>query len=360
MMNSFNLEQIEKIPFFFIVGRPRTGSTLLRTMFDAHPNVVIPPEWPMLLLLHKQFKYVKVWDAYQLQKFYDALFQQLRIKYWDIRSWPEIDLSALHSRIMLCEGVRSMETLLKVVYLSYNSFFEKDQIFIFGDKNPAISTHTALLAKMFPSAKFIHLVRDYRDNISSLLNVDFEMPNIPLLAYRWSYLYKNIEKVVTHFPDRFFTLRYEDFVANPKEQFITLCNFLQIPENEEIVNFYQRKSEIENSYPEHVIKQYFSSLMHPVDSSKVGVYKVKLTPKQIFTADMVVGTIAETAGYKREFTRFSIIDRAAVWPAILYTKGLYLIGNAIRLLPFKWMMWLINKPSFVVKMYSKWKDRSER
>ena len=30
--------------FPFIVGSPRSGTTLLRAMFDSHPELAIPPE----------------------------------------------------------------------------------------------------------------------------------------------------------------------------------------------------------------------------------------------------------------------------------------------------------------------------
>ncbi len=63
MKSGLSIEKVRDIPMFFILGRPRTGSTLLRTLFDAHPNVIIPQEWPMLLLLHFQFGKVKCWDA---------------------------------------------------------------------------------------------------------------------------------------------------------------------------------------------------------------------------------------------------------------------------------------------------------
>ncbi|HAH58404.1 MAG TPA: hypothetical protein DCL86_09670, partial [Bacteroidales bacterium] len=30
------------LPIFFIIGRPRSGTTLLRMLFEAHPQVIIP------------------------------------------------------------------------------------------------------------------------------------------------------------------------------------------------------------------------------------------------------------------------------------------------------------------------------
>lgn len=357
MKGSIDIEKIKRTPMFFILGRPRTGSTLLRTLFDAHPQIIIPQEWPMLLLLHFQFEKVTFWDKPKLETFYQALFQPLRIPFWSIRNWPGIDLELLHNNLMLCEGNQTLETLLKVVYFHYNSFFEKKEIILIGDKNPAISNQAELLAKIFPTAKFIHLLRDYRDNLVSLLEVDFEMPNVTLLTYRWKYSYRAIEKAACLYPERFFTIKYEDLVKQPESQFGQLCDFLGIPEDIEIFNFHTRKTELENTFPAEIMQRYFSSLMQPIDERKVGVYKQKLTLKQIRTADMIAGKIAEQAGYQREFTRFSVFNYLGAAPAIVYTKGLYLIGKMVKILPHSWMLWVINKPSFVVKMYTKMKGK---
>jgi hypothetical protein len=351
-----NIPDIDKIaatPMFFILGRPRTGSTLLRTLFDAHPQVIIPQEWPMLLLLNFQFGKVKSWDKPKLEAFYQALFQPLRIPYWSIRNWPGIDLERLHKNILCCEGEQTLETLLKVVYFHYISFFEKNEIVLIGDKNPAISNHPELLAKLFPTAKFIHLVRDYRDNLVSLLDVDFEMPNVTLLTYRWKYSYRVIEKASALHPERFFTIRYEDLVKQPESSFGQLCSFLEIPEDPSIFSFHTRKDELERSYPPEILQRYFKSLMQPIDDRKVGVYKQKLTQKQIRIADLVAGEMAEKAGYYRDYTRFTIFEYVWVTPAIIYTKGLYLLGKMVKILPYKWMLWLINKPSFIVGIYTR-------
>ncbi len=348
-----DISRVEKIPMFFIVGRPRTGSTLLRTLFDAHPDVVIPQEWPMLLLLHMQFGKVRHWDKPTLEAFYEALFQPLRISYWSIKNWPSIDLDLLHANILQCEGKQTFETLIKVVYLHYNSFFKKKEIILIGDKNPATSNHTALLAEIFSTAKFIHLVRDYRDNLVSMLEVDFEMPNTTLLTYRWRYSYRKIEKCAGQHTERFYKLKYEALVKRPDYEFATLCNFLCIPQDNSIVEFYKRKDEIEATYPPEIIQRYFRSLMQPIDSRRVGIYKQKLTEKQIRIADLIAGSAAEDAGYERLNINFCLTDYLWVTPAILYTKGLYFVGKLVGVLPFKWMLWLMNKPSVIVSIYTR-------
>jgi len=353
MMSGFSIQKAKNTPMFFILGRPRTGSTLLRTLFDAHPQVIIPQEWPMLLLLHFKFEKVKYWDKAKLEEFYQALFLPLRIPYWSIRNWPGIELELLHSNLMQCEGEHTLETLFKVVYFHYNSFFEKKDIILIGDKNPAISNHPELLAKLFPTAKFIHLVRDYRDNLVSLLDVDFEMPNVTLLTYRWKYSFRVIEKAAARYPERFFTIKYEDLVQKPEYHFGRLCSFLGIPEDPAIFSFYERKHELESAFPPEIVKRYFSSLMQPIDNRKVGVFRHKLSAKQIRIADLVAGGIAEKAGYERISVKFSFFEYLKVTPAVWYTKGLFVIGKIVRILPFRWMLWLVNKPSFIVRIYTR-------
>jgi hypothetical protein len=352
MSSEVDREKIRQTPLFFIVGRPRTGSTLLRTIFDAHPNVTIPTEWPMILALYKRFGQIKYWDEKALEKFYKGLFEPLRFNYWSITNWPEINLEQLRVDLHACTGETSFETLIKIVYSHYNSLFPKSEILLIGDKNPVYSNQALFLARIFPDAKFIHLTRDYRDNIVSMLDVDFEMPNVALLAYRWKYSFKSIEAAFEENPSRFMRIRYEDLVDDPGRSFAGMCKFLGIPFDPSVLEFHNKKSEIEKIYPKEITERYFSSLFKPVDASKTRIYKTRLTERQIRTADLIVGQTSEMAGYSRDFPDFNFLLYFWTLPAVLYSKWLYFVGWMVRLLPYKQMMWLLNKPSIVVMMYT--------
>ena len=58
------IDTIRNLPFFFILGRPRSGTTLLRTILDAHPNIVIPPENSYLIHLYFKYRHAGVkWES---------------------------------------------------------------------------------------------------------------------------------------------------------------------------------------------------------------------------------------------------------------------------------------------------------
>ena len=58
-----SMANISQIPFFFIIGRPRTGTTLLRSLFDAHPNVQIPWECQFVLNLYPKYGTLELWNS---------------------------------------------------------------------------------------------------------------------------------------------------------------------------------------------------------------------------------------------------------------------------------------------------------
>lgn len=351
-MTRQDVERISKIPMFFIVGRPRTGSTLLRTLFDAHPNVVIPQEWPMILALYRKFGHIREWDEANLNAFFNALFQHLRIPYWEIRNWPEFNEAEMKEALMLCKGNHPFETLIRVVYSQYHSYFPKNEILIIGDKNPVYSNQVGLLCKIFPEARFIHLTRDHRDNLVSMLDVDFEMPNAALLAYRWKYSWRKIRAAASAAPERFFTLRYEDLVADAPGRFSDLCRFLGIPYEASIFDFHKKKDEVRKIFSREIIDRYFKSLFNPIDSSRVGIYRNRLSRRQIRIADAVAGKAVEEAGYVREYPGFRPGTFLWTLPAVCYAKWLYTVGWMVSLLPYDTMMWLLNKPSVLVRAYS--------
>jgi len=341
------MEKIESLPIFFIIGRPRTGTTLIRTLFDAHPNVNIPPECPIILNLFPKYGGIINWDQKNLIAFYKDVQKQRKFISW------QIDLEKLKIELLECEGETTFQHLIKLLYGNNNSLFDKDDIVTLGDKNPVYSIYIKKIFKAFPDAKYIHLTRDYRDNILSILKVDFEAPIVPLIAYRWRYSAINILRIKKKYPAQFFTIKYEDFVNKSRDHYKKLCEFVGVPFDDNVFDFYKKKDEIYKLYPSKILDKYHKSLFQPISNKKVGLWKKEMKEKDIKAAEAVIGKYAEMLGYERKYKRPSLWTTIRILPGITYGRLSYVFGFFVNLLPFRLRMAIINRGSILAGMY--WK-----
>jgi len=292
-----DIEKLDYIPFFFIIGRPRSGTTMLSTILDANKQTAMPIESKVIIFMYFKFRNVKFWNEKLLLKFYDAIFKQPKIETWTINK------EQLKKDILQLGENATFQRLIKLIYLNYISFFDKKNITFIGDKNPGYSyviSHLEILLKLFPDAKIIHLTRDYRDHYLSMNKVDFEGNHLSLVCYRWQYSFIQVRKLMKNKPEQYYFLRYEDLVQQPEKQVKDICDFLGIIYHSSMLEYYKIKEKVLSVYPEDLVMKYHSSLFQPISVDFIGKWKQKLSPQQIEMADAIVGKAANEAGYERQ------------------------------------------------------------
>lgn len=302
-MNTRNIEIkgfAENLPFFFILGRPRSGTSLLRILFDAHPNIQIPIESPIIIDLYPKYGKNTFWEKDLLLEFYHDLFELRRFNDW------RIDKSKLKNDLLSCEGSNSFQNICKVVHLNYISVFDKKEIELIGDKNPHYSLEVEKLIRLFPDAKFIHLRRDYRDHYLSMKRADFYDSRLSLIIYNWKRSEKTLRKLKSKFKNSFFTLNYEDFVKKPEEYLITMMRFLNCEYRAEVLDFHKHHNKLKQIYGEEGFTRFFGSLMQPISDDKVDQWKSEMKENEIRIADFIAGRYADKAGYIRKYNRSTI------------------------------------------------------
>jgi len=330
-------EDVRDIPMFFIVGRPRSGTTLLRTLFDAHPHVNIPLECKFALDLYPRYGKIRDWTVKDLESFQKDLNEQLLIKTW------KLDEKELRSNLPRCEGENSYGTVCKMVYATYRSFFKKEELKWFGDKNPGYTIYTRKLLKIFPGAKFIHIVRDYRDNLVSIKDVDFELPVPSLVTMKWKLFFRKFVRDGKKNPSAYYVIRYEDLVSEPVEEFRKLCDFLGLAFDDSVFEFTEKKDEIFKTYPKEFVTTYHSNLLNKVNRSRVGVWKEKLTEKEVRVCDHTAGDLAEEAGYERKYKKASLITKTRALPGIFLARFLAFLTVLVDRLPYKLRINILNR-----------------
>lgn len=316
-------------PFFFILSRPRTGSTLLRTLLDAHPQAVVPPECQFILNLQPRFGRIRHWSERDIRALVRELPKQYLFDTW------KMDLDRLESELLPLAGRTSYAALCRHIYLRYPSLFRKDRIRAIGDKNPGYALHPERLLELFPEAHFIHLYRDYRDNHLSLADAGFELPLISLTTAKWRYFFNRVSKFARHHPGRVLAVRYEDLASQPETTLRRICDFLALPWHPAMLDFHDKREEMLHLYREAGFLRFHGQLMKPVSTDRVGLWTSRLDERQVRVADFVAGEYAEMAGYRRRYRDVGPQTALRALPGILLARANYLARGVVDRLPWQ-------------------------
>src|SRR5262249_29178295 len=143
------LAKADRSPVPFIVGAARSGTTLLRLMLDAHPDLAIPAETNFIPRIIKETQE----STNPREQFYHSL---VSLEYWDDFA---LDRETLRERLAtirpfdVADGVRCF----------FEIYAERQGKPRWGDKTPMYLRHMTVIQDVLPEARFIHLIRDGRD-----------------------------------------------------------------------------------------------------------------------------------------------------------------------------------------------------
>ena len=196
----------------------RSGSTLLRFLLDAHPDLACPPETRL------------PWLARQLATAW-AVIEDAG------PSGPSANGSSADAAISapVAEGLRrSLDPMM-------TSYLQRRGKRRYCDKSLGAAQHAGLLLKIWPQARFICLYRHPMDVIASgieaspwgLTSYGFEPyigsppdNNVAALARYWLDYTTSIVAAEEQFTDRCLPVRYEDLVTDPDGQIARIFEFI--------------------------------------------------------------------------------------------------------------------------------------
>jgi Sulfotransferase family len=202
----------------FVLCTGRSGSTLLRVLLDAHPDIACPPE---LKLPEALGRLITLWSA----------MEALPLS-------PQGNGQAAQLQATMVQGIRHTADLIVGPYLARRG---KKR---YCDKNLGTEGHADTLLRVFPDAKFICLHRHPMDVIASgieacpwgLTNYGFEPyaagapgNSVVALARYWADHTAGILAVEERYPERCHRVRYEDLVEEPDGVAQKIFGFLGLP-----------------------------------------------------------------------------------------------------------------------------------
>lgn len=286
----------------FILGNPRSGTTLLRLMLACHPRLAVPPECGFALWLRDRYG---DWSARdmgnsRLEQFLDDLFAARKFDTWGL------DRDALREWI---RGRRPSDyrSLVESVYWHFASMRAPLATRI-GDKNNFHIHRVADLASLFPGCVFIHIVRDGRDVACSYREVaagrfsSEYRPDLPQamgeIARQWrSAVLAPEAAIAAGVMAPLHTVRFEDLVSDPMVALRPICDFLGEPFSEQMLEYHTRNAS-EQLEPAETMA-WKRKTLEPLDHSVIARHRQLLTEVEIAQFNAEAGDALQRFGYGR-------------------------------------------------------------
>jgi hypothetical protein len=310
----------------FIVGRGRSGTSLLQTILNTHPEISVAPESQFIMFLRKRYQNVK-WGDDRIKKFAKDLWLEERMQNW------HLDPVKLEKELLEIENP-DFAKVCHHVYQNYAKTKNKQDIKIVGDKNPHYALYIGHLMKLYPDAKFIHMVRDPRDTILSYKEVNFDSDNTATLAHRWNIYNRAILNFKNKIGANYQLVTFEKLLQHPEETLTNICQFLNFEYYPEMLDFYKKEQDWE--------AEFRKNLKNPLDPSKAFRWKAKMTPKQVKASTRVTGELAKEFGYEvdEEYNNLFKLFH------LLYARWVTFLERFVYILP----LWLIAP---IISLYRK-------
>lgn len=344
MKKDYTLEDLRRIPIFFIVGKGRSGTTLLSTILEGHPNVASATESRFLLIVYQRYKNLKKWEPALAKQYIQTLYDDFRIQlFWEFEEGFERNLENLDENA-------SVQDLIKLTYIYKKSAFEKSEIHFIVDKNPRYTLFIEKLSRIFSDSGFIRIIRDPRDNIAS--SIKYNKRGALALAYKWLQYNQRFDRFSKQYK-RTITLSFEQLITDQESYFKAFESFTGIQNLKD--NEQKRltiKDEFESKLSEP-LKEQHQGTIQPMNPKKVGHFKEKLNKEQIKYVEQITFPYAEKFGYQRAEDPISIPTKKLLKIKMHYRYKLY--GNwLVYGLPYRM---LIKARQFVFNYLSKGKKR---
>ncbi len=304
MSESGSVTATAELPIVFILAKGRSGTTLLQTMLDAHPETIAPMESRFAIHFLNRYTGVTNWTAKIRERFIEDVTNEQKIRlFW------ELDEDSLKSSVHALPENASYGQFCKEVYGAAKSFFPKNVPRVIIDKNPIYALLTPHILKVFPKAKFIHVVRDYRGSSSSAAKLS-DRVSMRQLGFRWLDSNQEIERLKERMPEHFHTVRYEDLLRNPKVTLVGIAEYLGLSYTDDMLTYHQT---IEKSFEAYLQRSksdeirtfrklggttVHKNLARPIDPTFIDKWKAVLSKGQVEELDQICGAFAKKYDYQ--------------------------------------------------------------
>ncbi|MBK6985221.1 MAG: sulfotransferase [Bacteroidetes bacterium] len=326
-------QKLDKIELHFIVGIGRSGSTLLTTLLNQTESCISVPEIHHFIKFYHKYKSIaivskQVIDDYK--SYIDLFFKYKNNALVGPVNYTLIDSLKIGDKITYSQ-------LTKLVYLGlYGEKGNTDKISVLVDKNPYYTLQLKKLLLVFPEAKYIALVRDYRGFLLSNLQskkIGTAKKSIFYYALAWNLFIKELLYYHRIYNNKVKIVKYEDLISHKETIVKEIFDFLNVPFSLSVFDFHKtmqdRLSLIQTSDKnyERMLNK-ISNLSKPINETRMFDWQKQLTSEQIMACDILCSTHGSKLGYTKA-SYYTKID--------IFLVHLKSITSFIKVKVFEWM-----------------------
>jgi hypothetical protein len=277
-------------PYVFIVGCPRSGTTLLRRMVDAHPDIAVIDETHWITHLYERRRGVTA-DGLATPEILEHLRGDRRFARLEL-PWPAVE------RVL--DGARDYAAFVSGVFDQYGALHGKRLV---GDKTPGYIRKIPTLRRLWPNARFVHLIRDGRDVALSVaawkksdrLFAEYRgWPDDPwtTAALWWERsLRLGREAAAALPPGSYREMRYEALVSDPQGECRALCGFLGLEFDPAMLRFHEGRT---RRHPRYTTKQQW---LPPTGGLRD--WRTQMPAEVLESFESAAGDLLDELGYPR-------------------------------------------------------------
>ena len=321
----------KEIRLVFIVGVGRSGTSLLQSMLNAHPDICFPPE---INFIRRYLVKDVLYASWRNNGFNEVIEHLKGDKYIARLGLDANDLSALKKQFENdFSSVRLYLSLLRL-YAS-----KKGNIKWIGDKDPRSVEFLPVIHRHFPEANVIHIIRDPRDVLVSKKKAAWSQGQ----SFFHHIFANRIQLKLGRrdgkrlFQERYFELSYESLIRAPEAELSNLCRYLRIPYNPCMLEFADSSKDLVSQEE----MQWKKETLGPLLKNNAEQWKKELNKWEIILTEQACSEAIDTIGYQHTVNRRDL--------PFLFSSFLGFFTSALVLLDF----FYINYRQWHLKSFSK-------
>jgi hypothetical protein len=276
-------------PYVFLVGCPRSGTTLLGRMLNVHRQVAV---------IHETRWIPRTFEGREGLADNGTVTPNLVDRLCDARALKPLGIDATEMETVI--RAHHSDPFSVFVTALFDMYGRRRGKHLVGDKSPGYVRYLPTLHQLWPKARFVHIIRDGRDVCLSVLDwrkaatrfSTFDEDPVTTTAVWWEWYVKLGREAGSRLgPGLYHEIRYESLVADPEREAVRLCRFLEVPYDRAMLRFHEGRT---RSKPGLSTK----SAWLPVTGG-LRDWRTQMDPADVMRFEAAAGDVLDELGYPR-------------------------------------------------------------